>query len=163
MVWTGAPAVRTTTISLSSPRERSNAIMSPAGDHTGFESLRPRSIGTSGRTNSGSMCSSAAAVHAAAARTTTLSARTSSRVLNLVAVAACRLPRLHEGRVGLELSREEVEILAPREARAVHHRRLPGKEVELVVRKRRVVVRVVHRLVVLVLRKEARVLLCRLQ
>src|SRR5688500_5169236 len=128
MVWTRAPFEATTTISLLSPRARSNAIMSPEGDHTGLESFRPRSIGTSGRTNSGSMCSSACAAHAAAERTTTRRARTSSRVLDLVAIAARRLARLNESRIALELPREKVEVLAPRQARARHQRRLPGDQ-----------------------------------
>src|SRR5260370_38377852 len=55
MVWTMSPLTRTIAISLLSPRERSNATRSPAGDHTGFESLGPRAMGTSGRTNSGSV------------------------------------------------------------------------------------------------------------
>src|SRR5687768_8272169 len=123
MVCTTAPLELATTISLSSPRARSNAIMSPAGDHTGLESLRPRSSDTSGRTNSGSMCSSAprdkgAKPAAAATRRIPPRTRTISRVLDLVAVAARRLARLHERRVALELAREEVEVLAPREARA---------------------------------------------
>src|SRR5262245_56034711 len=168
MVCTGAPSERTTTISLSSPRERSNAIMSPEGDHTGFEALRPRSTGKSGRTYSGSIgadapCSSAAAANATAASRTPQGARTSSLFLDLVAVAARGVAGLREVRVALELLREEVEVLAPGEARVVHHRRLAGEQVQLVVRERRVVVGVVHGFVVLVLREEARVLLGRLQ
>src|SRR6267143_146092 len=162
MVWTMSPLRRTTTISLSSPRERSNASMSPAGDQTGFESLRPTAMGTSGRTNSGSTpagsaCSSANAGSAAAANKTSRE-RTSSLFLDLVAVAARRLAGLHESGIRLELSREEVEILAPRQARAVHHRRLLRDQVQLVVGQRRVVVGVVHRFVVLRAREEARVL-----
>src|SRR5712691_2553658 len=168
MVWTMSPLRRTITISLSSPRERSNAIMSPTGDQTGFESLRPAAMGTSGRTNSGSTpagsaCSSANAGSAAAANKTTSRERTSSLFLDLVAVPARRLAGLHEGGNTLELSREEVEILAPRQARAVHHRRLLRDQVQLVVRQRRVVVGVVHRFVVLRLGEEARVLLRGLQ
>src|SRR3989475_7648858 len=34
------------------------------------------------------------------------------------------LASLHKSRIALELFREEVEILSPREARAIHHRRL---------------------------------------
>src|SRR4030095_15184909 len=163
MVWTGAPSVRTTTISLSSPRERSNAIMSPEGDHTGFESLRPRSMRMSGRTNSGSISSAAAAGSAAAARMTTPRGRTNSLILDLVAVAARCIAGLREVRIAFELLREEVEVLAPGEARVVYHRALPGDEIQLVVGERRVVVGVVQRFVVLVLREEARVLLRRLQ
>src|SRR5712692_1898919 len=167
MVWTMSPLRRTITISLSSPRERSNAIMSPTGDQTGFESLRPAAMGTSGRTNSGSTpagpaCSSANAGSAAAA-TSTSRERTSSLFLDLVAVPARRLAGLHESGNTLELSREEVEILAPRQARAVHHRRLLRDQVQLVVGQRRVVVGVVHRFVVLRAREEARVLLGGLQ
>src|SRR5262249_37091449 len=139
------------------------AIMSPEGDHTGFESLRPRSTGTSGRTNCGSISSSAAAASVAAARRRTPRARTSSLFLDLVAVTARRLAGLREGGVALELLGEEVEVLAPGEARVVRHRRLARDEVELVVRQRRVVVGVVHCFVVLVLREEASVLLGGLQ
>src|SRR5207249_7526344 len=126
MVWTMSPLRRTTKISLSSPRERSNASMSPTGDQTGFESLRPAATGTSGRTNSGSSpagsaCSSANAGSAAAANKTSRE-RTSSLFLDLVAVSARRLAGLHESVNTLELFREEVEVLAPRQARAVHHR-----------------------------------------
>src|SRR5216684_582561 len=167
MVWTMSPLRRTITISLSSPRERSNAIMSPVGDQTGFESLRPAAMGTSGRTNcgstpAGSACSSANAGSAAAANSTSRE-RTSSLFLDLVAVPARRLAGLHESGNTLELSREEVEILAPRQARAVHHRRLLRDQVQLVVGQRRVVVGVVHRFVVLRLGEEARVLLRGLQ
>src|SRR6266849_218135 len=163
MVWTMSPLRRTITISLSSPRERSNAIMSPVGDQTGFESLRPAAMGTSGRTNcgstpAGSACSSANAGSAAAAANSTSRERTSSLFLDLVAVPARRLAGLHESGNTLELSREEVEILAPRQARAVHHRRLLRDQVQLVVGQRRVVVGVVHRFVVLRAREEARVL-----
>src|SRR2546426_11371017 len=162
MVWTTSPLRRTTKISLSSPRERSNASMSPTGDQTGFESLRPAATGTSGRTNSGSSpagsaCSSANAGSAAAANKTSRE-RTSSLFLDLVAVPARRLAGLHESGIGLELFREEVEVLAPRQARAVHHRRLLRDQVQLVVGQRRVVVGVVHRFVVLRAREEARVL-----
>src|SRR5467141_3664884 len=162
MVCTMSPLRRTITISLSSPRERSNASMSPTGDQTGFESLRPAAMGTSGRTNSGSTpagsaCSSANAGSAAAANKTSRE-RTSSLFLDLVAVPARRLAGLHESGIGLELFREEVEVLAPRQARAVHHRRLLRDQVQLVVGQRRVVVGVVHRLVVLRAREEARVL-----
>src|SRR5512134_111419 len=167
MVWTGAPFARTTTISRSSPRERSNAIMSPEGDQTGFESLRPRAMGTSGRTYSGSIpagsASPCAAAGSAAAARRTARTRTGSRFLDLVAVAARRLARLHVRRNAFELAREEVEVLAPGEARVVRKRRLLGNQVQLVVRQGRVVVGVVHRFVVLVLREEARVLLGRLQ
>src|SRR6266850_6183143 len=141
MVWTMSPLRRTITISLSSPRERSNAIMSPTGDQTGFESLRPAAMGTSGRTNcgstpagpAGSAGSSANAGSAATANKTTSRERTSSLFLDLVAVPARRLAGLHEGGNTLELSREEVEILAPRQARAVHHRGLLRDQVQLVV------------------------------
>src|SRR5256885_418116 len=182
MVWTTSPLTRTIAISLLSPRERSNATRSPAGDHTGFESLRPRAMGTSGRTNSGSIPPSPAAggSSAAAGNATAGQANATSRAsegrqvgiavgparslfLDLIAVSARPLASLHEGRIALELFREEVEILPPREARAVHHRRLLGHQVQLVVRQRRVVVRVVHRLVVLRGREEARVLLGGLQ
>src|SRR5205814_915621 len=162
MVWTMSPLRRTTKISLSSPRERSNASMSPTGDQTGLESLRPAATGTSGRTNcgsapAGSACSSANAGSAAAANKTSRE-RTSSLFLDLVAVSARRLAGLHESGNTLELFREEVEVLAPRQARAVHHRRLLRKQVQLVVGQRRVVVGVVHRFVVLRVREEARVL-----
>src|ERR1041385_3143780 len=182
MVWTTSPLTRTIAISLLSPRERSNATMSPAGDHTGFESLRPRAMGTSGRTNSGSIPASPAAggSSAAAGNATAGQANATSRAsegrqvgiacgparllcLDLIAVSARPLASLHEGRIALELFREEVEVLTPREARAVHHRRLLGHQIQLVVRERRVVVRVVHRLVVLRAREEARVLLGGLQ
>src|SRR5712664_57322 len=167
MVWTMSPLKRTITISLLSPRERSNASMSPPGDHTGFESLRPPAIGTSGRTNSGSIAAGSAGSSAnagsAAAVSKTTRKRTSSLFLNLIAVPARRLARLHEGGIAVELFREEIEVLAPRQARAVHHRRLLRDQVQLVVRERRVVVGVVHRFVVLVLREEARVLLGGLQ
>src|SRR5687767_8599666 len=134
MVWTMSPLKRTITISLLSPRERSNASMSPAGDHTGFESLRPLAMGTSGRTNSGSTpAGSSANAGSAAAASKTTRERTSSLFLDLVAVAARRLAGLHEGGITLELFREEVEILAPRQARAVHHRRLLRDQVQLVV------------------------------
>src|SRR5947207_16029394 len=66
MVWTVSPLTRTIAISLLSPRERSNATMSPAGDHTGFESLRPRAMGTSGRTNTGSIPAGSPTLEAAA-------------------------------------------------------------------------------------------------
>src|SRR6267154_1763604 len=178
-----SPFARTIAISLLSPRERSNATISPEGDHTGFESLRPRAMGTSGRTNSGSIPagspapaatgSSATADHAGNAIATNRaitgrqkcitvgSAR--SGFLDLIAIPARPLPGLHEGRIALELFREEVEVLAPREARAVHDRGLLRHQVQLVVRERRVVVGVVHRLVVLRAREEARILLGGLQ
>src|SRR5437660_1066977 len=183
MVWTTSPLTRTIAISLLSPRERSNATRSPAGDHTGFESLRPRAMGTSGRTNSGSIPagspaaggSSRAAGKATAGHADATSKASEKRhvciafgparllFLDLIAESARPLASLHEGRIALELFREEVEILSPREARAVHHRRLLSHQVQLVVRKRRVVVSVVHRLVVLRAREEARVLLGGLQ
>src|SRR5437667_1028340 len=182
MVWTTSPLTRTIAISLLSPRERSNATRSPAGDHTGFESLRPRAMGTSGRTNSGSIPPSPAAggSSAAAGNATAGQANATSRAsegrqvciafgpaqslfLDLIAVSARPLTSLHEGGIAFELFREEVEILSPREARAVHHRRLLGHQIQLVVRERSVVVRVVHRLVVLRAREEARVLLGSLQ
>src|SRR5206468_10961407 len=127
MVWTTSPLRRTITISLSSPRERSNAIMSPTGDQTGLESLRPAAMGTSGRTNSGSTpagsaCSSANAGSAAAANKTSRE-RTSSLFLDLGAVSARRLAGLHERGNTLELFRGEVEVLAPRPARGGPHRR----------------------------------------
>src|SRR5437899_4682005 len=183
MVWTTSPLTRTIAISLLSPRERSNATRSPAGDHTGFESLRPRVMGTSGRTNSGSIPagspaaggSSAAAGKATAGHADATSKASEKRqvciafgparllFLDLIAVSARPLASLHEGRIALELFREEVEVLSPREARAVHHRRLLGHQIQLVVRERGVVVSVVHRLVVLRAREEARVLLGGLQ
>src|SRR5882672_7468247 len=149
-----SPLTRTIAISLLSPRERSNATTSPAGDHTGFASLRPRAMGTSGRTNSGSIPavspalaatgSSPAAGHACAGnasatnraikgrqRGITHSARL--RFLDLIAVAARPFASLHEGRVALELFREEVEVLSPREARAVHHGWLLRHQIQLVV------------------------------
>src|SRR5687767_714058 len=114
MVCTRSPFVRTTTISLSSPRARSNAIMSPEGDHTGFESLRPRATGTRGRTYSGSMPTTGSSAHTghAAAAARKRRARTSSLFLDLLAVAQRRLARLRVGRMVLELLREEVEVLA---------------------------------------------------
>src|SRR5437867_5351804 len=178
MVWTTSPLTRTIAISLLSPRERSNATRSPAGDHTGFESLRPRAMGTSGRTNSGSIPagspaaggSSAAAGKATAGHADATSKASEKRqvciafgparllFLDLIAVSARPLASLHEGRIALELFREEVEVFSPREARAVHHRRLLRHQIQLVVRERRVVVSVVHRFVVLRAREEARVL-----
>src|SRR5438552_7853056 len=182
MVWTVSPLTRTIAISLLAPRERSNATRSPAGDHTGFESLRPRAMGTSGRTNSGSIPASPApgGSSAAAGNATASQANATSRAsegrqvciafgpaqslfLDLIAVSARPLTSLHEGGIAFELFREEVEILSPREARAVHHRRLLGHQIQLVVRERSVVVRVVHRLVVLRAREETRVLLGSLQ
>src|SRR6266513_1218933 len=166
-------------ISLLSPRDRSKATTSPAGGHPGFESLRPRAMGTSGRTNSGSMPPGSAALAAAGSsppagkatatnraitgrqRGITHSAR--SGFLNLITVPARPLASLHKGRIALELFREEVEVLPPREARAVHHRRLLRHQIQLVVCERRVVVSVVHRFVVLRAREEARVLLGGLQ
>src|SRR5712691_3667038 len=180
-----SPFVRTIAISLLSPRERSNATRSPVGDHTGFESLRPRAMGTSGRTNSGSIpaCSpalEAAGSSAAADNATAGSARATSkairgrqrciafgsarlRFLDLIAVSARSLASLRKGRIALELFREEVEIFSPRQARAIQHRRLLRDQIQLVVRQRRVVIGVVHRLVVLLAREEARVLLGGLQ
>src|SRR5882762_1409537 len=180
-----SPFARTIAISLLSPRERSSATMSPEGDHTGFESLRPRAIGTSGRTNSGSIPAgspglAATGSSATAGKAATGNANATNRAisgrrrcitfgsarsgfLDLIAVPARPLPGLHEGRIALELFREEVEVLAPREARAVHHRGLLRHQIQLVVRERRVVVGVVHRLVVLRAREEARVLLGGLQ
>src|SRR6267143_103558 len=183
MICTMSPFARTIAISLLSPRERSSAIMSPEGDHTGFESLRPRAMGTSGRMNSGSIPagspalavtgSSATAGNAGDAIATNraikgrqrciTSGSARSGFLDLIAVPARSLPGLHEGRIALELFREEVEVFAPREARAVHHRGLLRHQIQLVVRERRVVVGVVHRLVVLRAREEARVLLGGLQ
>src|SRR6266853_782275 len=180
-----SPFARTIAISLLSPRERSSATMSPVGDHTGFESLRPRAMGTSGRTNSGSIPagspelaatgSSATAGNAAAGNANATNRAIKGRqrcitfgsgrsgFLDLIAVTARPLPGLHEGRIALELFREEVEVLAPREARAVHHRGLLRDQIQFVVRQRRVVVGVVHRLVVLRAREETRVLLGSLQ
>src|SRR5712691_2539853 len=183
MVWTASPFTRTIAISLLSPRERSNATMSPAGDHTGFESLRPLAMGTSGRTNSGSIPAGspvAGGSSAAAGNATVGHANATNRAseghqwciafgparllfLDLIAVAARALASLHEGRIALELFREEVEVLSPRETRAVHHRRLLRHQIQLVVGERRVVVSVVHRLVVLRAGEEARVLLRGLQ
>src|SRR5882762_11457872 len=183
MVWTTSPLTRTIAISLLSPRERSNAIASPAGDHTGFESLRPRAMGTSGRTNSGSIPAGSPAAggsSAAAGNATVGHANTTNRAsegrqvriafgparfrfLDLIAVPARSLASLNEGRIALELFREEVEVLAPREARAVHHRRLLRHQIQLVVRERRVVVSVMYGFVVLRAREETRVLLGGLQ
>src|SRR6266849_2293354 len=185
MVWTVSPLTRTIAISLLSPRERSNATMSPAGDHTGFESLRPRAMGTSGRTNSGSIPAGSPALEAAgssaaADNATAGSARATSRAirgrqrciafgsarlrfLDLIAVSARSLAGLRKHWIALELFREEVEIFPPRETRAVHHRGLLRDQIQLVVRQRRVVIGVVHRLVVLRAREEARVLLGGLQ
>src|SRR5882762_11248308 len=120
-----SPFARTIAISLLSPRERSSATMSPEGDHTGFESLRPRAIGTSGRTNSGSIPagspglaatgSSATAGKAAAGNANATNRAISglqrcitfgsarSGFLDLIAVTARTLPGLHEGRIALEL------------------------------------------------------------
>src|SRR5258706_12705813 len=86
MVWTVSPVVRTIAISLLSPRERSNATRSPVGDHTGFESLRPRAMGTSGRTNSGSIPAGSPALEAAGSSAgaddaTAGSARATSRAI----------------------------------------------------------------------------------
>src|SRR5213594_3881781 len=179
MVWTVSPLTRTIAISLLSPRERSKATISPAGDHTGFESLRPRAMGTSGRTNSGSIPAgspAAGGTSAAAGKVTVGHANATNRAsegrqwciafgqarlrfLDLIAVSAGPLASLHEGGIAFELFREEVEVFPPREARAVHHRRLLRHQVQLVVRERRVVVSVVHRFVVLRAREEARVLL----
>src|SRR6266480_3349064 len=150
-----SPLRRTIAISLLSPRERSNATMSPAGDHTGFESLRPRAMGTSGRMNSGSIPdvspalaasgSSPAAGHATAGKASATNRAIRGRLrcitfgparlrfLDLIAVSARPLASLHEGRIALELFREEVEVLSPREARAVHHRRLLGHQIQLLV------------------------------
>src|SRR6266704_2631994 len=121
-----SPFERTIAISLLSPRERSNATSSPEGDHTGFESLRPRAMGTSGRTNSGSIPAGSPALGAAgsslAAGNATAGNATGSarlRLLDLIAVSARSLASLHKGRIALELFREEVEIFPPREARAV--------------------------------------------
>src|SRR6266850_175849 len=178
-----SPFARTIAISLLSPRERSSATMSPEGDHTGFESLRPRAMGTSGRTNSGSIPAGSPAAggsSAAAGNATVGHANTTNRAsegrqvriafgparlrfLDLIAVPARPLASLNEGRIALELFREEVEVLAPREACAVHHRGLLGHQIQLVVRQGGVVVGVVHRLVVLRAREEARVLLGGLQ
>src|SRR5712691_10725384 len=155
MVWTTSPLRRTIAISLLSPRERSNATTSPAGDHTGFESLRPRAMGTSGRTNSGSIpagspARAAAGSSSAAGNATAGNAIATNkaikgrqrcitfgaarlRFLDLIAVPARRLASLHEGRIALELFREEVEVLAPREARAIHDCRLLRDQIQLVV------------------------------
>src|SRR3989441_9514119 len=181
MVWTMSPFARTIAISLLSPRERSNATMSPVGDHTGFESLRPRAMGTRGRTNSGSIPAGSPALEATGSSPApTGNATATSRViterqrciafgsarllfLDLIAVPSRPLASLHKGRIALELFREEVEILSPREARAIHHRRLLRDQIQLVVRQSRVVVSVVHGLVVLRAREEALVLLGGLQ
>src|SRR6266704_3508305 len=180
-----SPFVRTIAISLLSPRERSNATRSPVGDHTGCESLRPRAMGTSGRTNSGSIPAGSPALEAAgssaaADNATAGSARATSRAirgrqrciafgsarlrfLDLIAVSARSLAGLRKHWIALELFREEVEIFSPREARAIQHRRLLRDQIQLVVRERGVIVGVVHRLVVLRAREEARVLLGGLQ
>src|SRR6266571_2380762 len=151
MVWTMSPLMRTIAISLLSPRERSNATTSPAGDHTGFESLRPRAMGTSGRTNSGSIPAGSPGLEAtgsspAPTGNTTATSRVitgrrrciafgAARLLflDLIAVPSRPLAGLHKSRIALELFREEVEILSPREARAVHHRRLLSDQIQLVV------------------------------
>src|SRR5467141_1371537 len=153
MVWTTSPLMRTIAISLLSPRERSNATRSPAGDHTGFESLRPRAMGTSGRTNSGSIPAGSPAAggsSAAAGSATVGHANATNRAserrqwciafgaarllfLDLIAVPSRPLASLHESRIALELFREEVEILSPREARVIHHRRLLRDQIQLVV------------------------------
>src|SRR6266849_6234438 len=180
-----SPFVRTIAISLLSPRERSNATRSPVGDHTGFESLRPWAMGTSGRTNSGSIPAGSPALEAAGssaaadnepraarprragpsggARGASRSGRRDLRFLDLIAVSARSLASLRKGRIALELFREEVEIFSPRQARAIQHRRLLRDQIQLVVRQRRVVIGVVHRLVVFLAREEARVLLGGLQ
>src|SRR5438552_6902044 len=155
MICTMSPFARTIAISWFSPREPSNAPMSPAADHTGFESLRPRAMGTSGRTNSGSIPdvspalaasgSSPAAGHATAGNASATNRAIKGRLrcitfgparlrfLDLIAVSARPFASLHEGRVALELFREEVEVLPPREARAVHHCRLLRHQIPLVV------------------------------
>src|SRR5258708_380936 len=178
-----SPFARTIAISLLSPRERSSATMSPEGDHTGFESLRPRATGTSGRTNSGSISAGSSELAATGSSASAGSAGNAiatnraitghqrcitfgsarSGFLDLIAVPARALAGLHEDRIALELFREEVEVLAPGEARAVHHRGLLRHQIQLVVRQGGVVVGVVHRLVVLRAREEARVLLGGLQ
>src|SRR5258708_20549015 len=130
-------------ISLLSPRERSNATRSPAGDHTGFESLRPRAMGTSGRTNSGSIPAGSPALAAAGSSPTAGNAAAGNasatnraiterrrciafgpprlRFLDLIAVTARPPASLHERRTGLELFRAEVQLLSPRAARPLHH------------------------------------------
>src|SRR5258708_1305742 len=142
-------------ISLLSPRERSNATRSPAAAHTGSGSLGARGMGRSGRTNSGSIPAGSPALAAAGSSPTAGNAAAGNasatnraiterrryiafgpprlRFLDLIAVTARPLASLHEGRIGLELFREEVEVLSPREARAVHHRRLLRDEIQLVV------------------------------
>src|SRR5882762_7801065 len=181
MICTMSPFARTIAISLLSPRERSSATISPEGDHTGFESLRPRAMGTSGRTNSGSIPAGSPGLEATGSSPApTGNATATSRVitgrrrciafgaarllfLDLIAVPSRPLASLHKGRSALELFREEVEILSPREARVVHHRGLLRHQIQLVVRQCRVVVGVVHRFVVLRAREKARVLLGGLQ
>src|SRR5258705_4074176 len=118
-----SPFARTIAISLLSPRERSSATMSPEGDHTGFESLRPRAMGTSGRTNSGSIPAGSPALAAAgswpaagnagnATATNRVITRDQGRIvfesarlrfLDLIAVPARALASLHKGRIALEL------------------------------------------------------------
>src|SRR5260370_42687674 len=128
-------------ISLLSPRERSNATRSPAGDHTGFESLRPRAMGTSGRTNSGSIPAGSPALAAAGSSPTAGNAAAGNasatnraiterrrciafgpprlRFLDLIAVPARPLATLHEGRIGLGFFRAEGHALSPAVGRVV--------------------------------------------
>src|SRR6266849_3332437 len=120
MIWTISPFARTIAISLLSPRERSSATMSPEGDHTGFESLRPRAMGTSGRTNSGSIPAGSPELAVTGSSATAGNAIATNRAikgrqryitfgsarsgfLDLIAVPARPLPGLHEGRIAFEL------------------------------------------------------------
>src|SRR2546426_8098588 len=151
MIGTMSPFARAIGISLLSPREGSNATMSAVGDHTGFEWLRPRAMGTSGRTTSGSTPAGSPGLEATGSSPApTGNATATSRVitgrrrcivfgaarllfLDLIAVSSRPLASLHKSRIALELFREEVEILSPREARAIHHRRLLRDQIQLVV------------------------------
>src|SRR5260221_7657873 len=156
MVWTTSPLVPTIAISLLSPRERSNATRSPVGDHTGFESLRPRAMGTSGRTNSGSIPTGSPALEAAGSSAgaddaTAGSARATSRAirgrqrciafgsarlrfLDLIAVSAGSPPGLRQSWVALQPSSGEGEKFSPPEARAIQNPRFLPDQKQTVVR-----------------------------
>src|SRR5260221_5470508 len=148
-----SPFARTIAISLLSPRERSSATMSPEGDHTGFEAVRPRATGTSGRPNSGSIPAGSSGLAATGSSATAGNAGNAiatnraitghqrcitfgsarSGFLDLIAVPARALPGLHADRTAFELFPEEVVVLAPREARAGHHGGLLRDQIQLVV------------------------------
>src|SRR5881396_3799802 len=113
MVWTVSPLTRTISISLLSPRPRSKPPPLPR--------RLPRATRTR-RTG-----------QAKGASRASRSGQARLRFLDLVAVSARPLASLHEGRIALELFREEVEVFSPGEARAVHHRRLLRHQIQLVV------------------------------